>query len=296
MIRRILPLAVIFACTSFAWIILGTTILARTYSPMAENLKSRVAASWGTEQKQAPPAALYHREVVRVVEDNKGATRTITANETVPLALDASNIDVTLDLSHRQKGLLWYSTYAVGFTGDYSFTNSSGADQNVTFKLNFPASEAVYDDLVMSVDNQPLPMTSTNDGAYGNSLVPAGKTVTLHTAYRSQGLDTWRYDFGEGVSQIRNFTLNMHTNFKGIDFPENTISPTTKTETSERVELNVELQKYGLRISNRDGDAQKAAARAARRTDQFLRSRFAVLLFLSDFYHHHCCAGLICIP
>ena len=33
MIRRILPLAVIFACTSFAWIILGTTILARTYSP-----------------------------------------------------------------------------------------------------------------------------------------------------------------------------------------------------------------------------------------------------------------------
>jgi Inner membrane protein CreD len=232
MIRRILPLAVIFACTSFAWIILGTTILARTYSPMSQNLKSRVAASWGTEQKQAPPAASYHREVVRMVEDNKGATKTITAIETVPLALDASNIEVTLDLSHRQKGLLWYSTYAVAFTGDCNFPNSSGADQNVTFKLNFPASEAVYDDLVMSVDNQPLPMISTKDGAYGNLPVAAGKTVTLHTAYRSQGLDTWRYDFGEGVSQIRNFTLNMHTNFKDIDFPENTISPTTKTETS----------------------------------------------------------------
>ena len=78
MIRRILPLAVIFACTSVAWIILGATILARTYSPMSDDLKSRVAASWGTEQKQSPPTASYHREVVRVVEDDKGGTKTIT--------------------------------------------------------------------------------------------------------------------------------------------------------------------------------------------------------------------------
>jgi inner membrane protein involved in colicin E2 resistance len=237
MIRRILPLAVIFACTSFAWIILGTTILARTYSLTSENLKSRVAASWGTEQKQAPPVASYHREVARLVDDGKGGTKTITSYESVPLALDASNIDVTLDLSHRQKGLLWYSTYAVAFAGDYSFTNSSGDDRSVTFKLNFPASEALYDDLVMLVDGEPLPMITTKDGAYGNSLVQAGKTVRLHTAYRSQGLDTWRYDFGEGVSQIRNFTLNMHTNFKSIDFPENTISPTTKTETANGWDL-----------------------------------------------------------
>ena len=118
MIRRTLPLGVIFACTSFAWIILGTTILARTYSLTSENLKSRVAASWGTEQKQAPPVASYHREVARLVDDGKGGTKTITSYESVPLALDASNIDVTLDLSHRQKGLLWYSTYAVAFAGD----------------------------------------------------------------------------------------------------------------------------------------------------------------------------------
>lgn len=236
MIRRILPLAVIFACTSVAWVILGATILARTYSPMSDELKSRVAASWGTEQKQSPPTASYQRAVIRTVEDDKG-TRTITKNETVPLAVDASNIDVTLDLAHRQKGLLWYSTYAVAFTGDYSYTNSSGQDQSVTFALVFPASEAVYDDLVMSVDNQPLPMTSTKDGAYGNATVAAGKSVTLHTGYRSQGLDTWRYDFGEGVSQIRNFALTMHTNFKEIDFPENTISPTAKTETAKGWDL-----------------------------------------------------------
>ena len=231
MIRRILPLAVIFACTTVAWIILGATILGRTYSPVSDELKSRVAGSWGTDQKQTPPTASYQREVVQTVQDDKG-TRTTTKYEAFPLAVEASNIDVTLDLSHRQKGLLWYSTYAVAFTGDYSFTNSTDQPQNVTFQLKFPASQAIYDDLAMSVDNQPLSMKTTKDGAYGNSVVAAGSTVTLHTAYRSQGLDTWRYDFGEGVSQIRNFALNMHTNFKDIDFPENTLSPTEKIETA----------------------------------------------------------------
>ena len=33
-------------------------------------------------------------------------TKTITKSETVPLAVDAKVIDVTLDLAHRQKGLL----------------------------------------------------------------------------------------------------------------------------------------------------------------------------------------------
>ena len=289
MIKRILPLAVIFACTTLAWIILGSTILARTYSPMSDNLKSRVVASWGTEQKQAPPSASYHREVVHVVEDNKGGTNTVAALETIPLAVDASNIDVTLDLSHRQKGLLWYSTYAVAFAGDYSFTNSSGTRIRTSrSSLIFRRAKQFYDDLVMSVDGQPLPMTTTNDGAYGNWPVPAGSAVTLHTAYRSQGLDTWRYDFGEGVSQIRNFTLDhAHTNFKGIDFPQNTISPTTKTETPGRLELDLELQEHGFRIPDRNGDAGKAATRAACRANQFLCACFAILFLLSDIHHHY---------
>jgi inner membrane protein involved in colicin E2 resistance len=33
------------------------------------------------------------------------------------------------------------------------------------------------------------------------------------------------------VSQVRDFTLHVRTNFKDIDFPENTLSPTEKRET-----------------------------------------------------------------
>jgi hypothetical protein len=124
MAKRIGALVFIFVCTSVAWAILGSTILERTYSPLSGELKSRVAASWGTAQKQTPPKASYQHEVIQVTEDKKGPKK-IKKIETVPLALDASKIDVALDLTHRQKGLLWYNTYAVAFRGDYSFVNSA---------------------------------------------------------------------------------------------------------------------------------------------------------------------------
>jgi inner membrane protein involved in colicin E2 resistance len=236
MIKRIGALVFIFVCTSIAWLILGATIVSRTYSPLSDELKSRVASNWGTAQEQAPPKATYRREYMRTVETAK-ETKLIASTEIVPLTLDATKVDVTLDLEHRQKGLLWYSTYTVAFAGDFNFTNPSGQDQDVTFQLGFPSKQAVYDDLLMSVDDQPLTVKNANDSAFGSLRVPAGKTVVLHASYRSQGLDTWRYNFGDGVSQIRNFTLNVYTNFRGIDFPENTLSPTTKRETSQGWDL-----------------------------------------------------------
>ena len=227
MIKRIAALVLIFICTSTAWAILGSTILARTYSPLSGELKSRVAASWGTEQEQTPPTASYQSEVIRMVEDGK-TRKQIKETHTTALALDGSKIDVALNLAHRQKGLLWYSTYAVAFQGDYSFTNTSGSEQDVSFYLGFPAQQAVYDDLAMSLDNQPLLTRNAGPGITATARVPSGKTAVLRVAYRSQGLDSWKYKFGDGVSQIHNFTLAMHTNFKEIDFPENTLSPSTK--------------------------------------------------------------------
>jgi hypothetical protein len=236
MVKRIAALVFIFVCTSIAWAILGSTILARTYSPLSGELKSRVAASWGTAQQQTPPKANFEHEFIQIVEGEKGPKK-IKKTELIPLALDASKIDVVLDLAHRQKGLLWYSTYAVVFRGDYSFTNPSAQDQDVTFNLSFPSQQAVYDDLAMSVDEQPLVVKNAGSGAIGTIRVAAEKTAVLHVGYRSQGLDDWRYKFGEGISQIPNFRLDMHTNFKDIDFPENTISPTAKREAANGWDL-----------------------------------------------------------
>jgi inner membrane protein involved in colicin E2 resistance len=235
-IKRIAALTFIFACTSVAWMVLGATIFERTDSPTSSDLKSRVAASWGTQQTQSPPTASYSYDTV-VVQNTDHGTEKTTVTHTESLPIDASKIDVGLKLAHRQKGLLWYSTYAVNFSGDYTFTNNSGYDRDVTFQLPFPASQAVYDNLTMSVDGQSLDASSGTNGVTGHAQLAAGKSVVLHAGYRSQGLDSWKYHFGDGVSQVRDFTLNMHTNFKAIDFPENSISPTTKTETSNGWDL-----------------------------------------------------------
>ena len=40
------------------------------------------------------------------------------------MLLDSSDLEVDFDLVQRKKGLLWYSTYAVGFHGTYTYTVS----------------------------------------------------------------------------------------------------------------------------------------------------------------------------
>jgi inner membrane protein involved in colicin E2 resistance len=59
----------------------------------------------------------------------------------------------------------------------------------------------------------------------------------MQLGYRSQGMDTWQYTLGSDVAQARNFALAMHTNFKDIDFAENTLSPTEKRETPQGWDL-----------------------------------------------------------
>ncbi|HET9478330.1 MAG TPA: inner membrane CreD family protein, partial [Pyrinomonadaceae bacterium] len=143
-----------------------------------------------------------------------------------------------LDLEHRQKGLLWYSTYKVRFTGVYGFRNTSDKDQNVIFKLQFPTTQAIYDNLTFVVDGNPAALTNENNAAKTAVKIAAGKTAQLTIGYSSQGLNEWRYSFGRTeVSQVKDFDLRMSTNFKDIDFPENTLSPSEKHQTGKGWDL-----------------------------------------------------------
>jgi inner membrane protein involved in colicin E2 resistance len=238
MFKRIVAIAFIFASASAAWMILGATIFSRTYDSDAV-LEGQVASLWGAPQSQSPPAATVERTVPKTTEtvENgklKVVTEKVTTTETLPL--ESSRVDVRLGLEHRQKGLLWYSTYKVGFDGVYAFRNTTGQDR-VTFTLKFPAERAIYDDLVFTVNDAPVALTNEKNSATGSAAVKAGETATLRVAYRSQGLDDWRYTFGGDVAQVRDFRLRMVTDFKAIDFPENTLSPSEKRETGEGWEL-----------------------------------------------------------
>jgi len=238
-IRQIAALVFIFVCTTVAWLILGATIFSRTYSSN-QQLEGRVASTWGAPQEQTPPTATYKKVEISVVTEQQ-AGKIITRNDKVerfiPLPLEGSNIDVKLRLDHRQKGLLWYSTYAVDFAGEYKYRNDTSEPQVVSYHLAFPAQRAVYDGLEMEVDGQRVPIAANEQGACVEAMLAAGETATLRTAYRSQGLNSWRYKLGDGIAHVNNFVLNMRTNFKDIDFADETLSPTGKQATANGWQL-----------------------------------------------------------
>jgi inner membrane protein involved in colicin E2 resistance len=240
MTKRIIAITFIFICTAIAWAILGATIFARTYDSSSVS-SGQVESTWGAPQNQAPPTASFKKQVSKdgeTVENGVIVKKTWTEDVPVDLPLESSKINVDLDLDHRQKGLLWYSTYRVHFSGLYSFRNTSDKDQTVTFQLAFPTAQAIYDDLTFNVDGNPTSITNEKSIAKASVNVGAGKTAQLQVGYTSQGLNQWRYSFGAGeVTQVKDFNLHMTTNFKDIDFPENTLSPTQKSQNDKGWEL-----------------------------------------------------------
>ncbi|HEX8850433.1 MAG TPA: inner membrane CreD family protein [Gemmatimonadaceae bacterium] len=229
MAKRIAAIVLIFICSTVAWMVLGATVFARTYDSDSR-LRGRVASNWGAPQVQEAPIAEASWTEQRRVETTQGnavVARYVEEPHSAPLTLERTRANVALALEHRQKGLLWYSTYVVDFAGEYAFRNTTAHD-SVTLRFAFPTKDAVYDDMKFLVNGQPVTSTSDQQGVTATVVVPRGTTVQLAVGYRSQGLDRWSYSFGSNVSSVRDFVLAMRTNFADIDFAENMISPTTK--------------------------------------------------------------------
>ncbi len=246
MLKRILAIIAIFACTCVAWMILGTSIYLRTENAGSE-LSSRVASTWGTAQEQHPPVASYVTKVTKTVEteeNGKKIKKTETHDVTNMVPLDSSQIVADLHIDYRQKGLLWFSTYRAGFAGNYAFRNPTGQEETFTIRLPLPSKQAVYDGMEISLDGQVLPLDFGGQEAIARGALKAYATGVVRIAYRSQGQDNWSYKFSSGdeVARVKDLHLLVKTDFGGFDFPENSLSPTEKRQTSEGWELKWDYQ------------------------------------------------------
>ncbi len=238
---RMLAIFVVFVLTAVAWMVLGTSVLGRTYRA-DDRLGPEVAALWGDPQTQLSPELTLRREEVRseretIQDPVSGALRVVTHEKTVeveePVLLDRSDVAVDLALEQRRKGLLWYSTYGVAFHGAYAYTHADERPATLVITFRFPAADASYDDFRFAVDGLDSgdagPVAENGQKVVRREVeVAAGRTVRFDVAYRSRGRDAWRYAFGGDVNRVRDFNLVMTTDFAAIDFPRGTLSPTAK--------------------------------------------------------------------
>lgn len=238
-VSRLTAILFIFCCCTFAWFVLGVSVAHRTgeYDYM---LEAEVMRLWGGRHVQGAPQAWIQviEERTETIAEENDAGETVTRHVTkeverwVPVAIASSDIDVTLQLEHRRKGLIWYDLYEIDFDAAYTLFAPDVVEGPLRVTFTFPSPEAIYDGFTFHVAGQ----DGRADDLQGAVVVvldgiEAGQEVPIEIGYRSRGLDTWTYAFREqGVGQVRDFNLTMMTDFTEVDFPAGTISPTDRGE------------------------------------------------------------------
>lgn len=239
--KRIAAIVGIYLLITTAWLVLGGSMSVRS-THLSHKLSPQVAGLWGNQQIQPAPELEFGWWTTKIeteevtdpaTKKTKFVTRSKRVLERKPVILDGSDILVDIDLAHRQKGLLWYATYQVDFAGDYTYEQLEDRDGYLFVTYRFPTLQASYDDFRFQLSGYPELHAREIAAAEGKALqysvpIARGEQLDFRIAYRSRGLDYWRYSFGSSIDQVRNFNLVMATNFTEIDFPDGTLSPNTK--------------------------------------------------------------------
>jgi hypothetical protein len=234
--KRYLALGVVWLGCALGWMLLGATLLVRS-GETSSQLVNEVHALWGPPLDQGAPAATYIEPRTReerttlYAANGRPYESTVTRTEEVafPLPLESTHARVLLALEHRQKGLLWFPTYAVDFQARYVVRNDGAAPRNARLSFPLPARDAIYDGFEVR-DGEGRPLSTTVEGAAALWTVPLppGATHTFSVRYRTRGTSSWTYrPASSGGAVVRDFQLDLFTSVQGIDFSPGSISPST---------------------------------------------------------------------
>lgn len=212
---RILAIALVFIGATAAWLVLGSAMLVRTNDRGAE-LGAAVDRVWGSPLTQRHPTAWYLSPA-----GEKGRKSLQPAS---------SSVEVLLGYEPKAKGLLWHRTYTVQFRGAYRIANPTPIPQTIYVRFELPSGDSELEAAAFELGEGGDAVTATApvDGALTQAVVvPAGGSVPLTVTYRTRGRDLWTYSFGN-AGRLRDFRLNLATDFREIDFPAGTSSPSQR--------------------------------------------------------------------
>lgn len=236
---RLFGIAVVFVFACMGWMILGGITKDRS-SMQQYALTGSVTDLWGSAQTQAAPTLTFAWDTSRVVTQQvkvNGKEQTTTEivwdHHEKPISPASTDIDVDLRLDMRRKGLVWYPLYDVDFAGAWTYTNNDAVDGEVLITFAFPNSDGIYDDFSLIVNGEDRASQLVPAGGRVSTTVPvrAGETMSLRTTYGSRGMTSWNYQPATGVTNLDDFSVAMSTDFADIDFPNQTMSPSSKEQT-----------------------------------------------------------------
>lgn len=249
--KRLMGIAAVWLGCSFAWVVLGSTLLVRS-DDSALTGTSDVQQLWGPPAEQSQPVASYRTthlvDETRTVTGPNGASQQIVTQRPeevwIPVPLVGTDIHVHLDLEHRRRGLQWYPTYTVDLDGRYTFRNPTDEPQRARFVFPLSTgagdpdwssrgayaggpSNQVYDGFVVEDEHErAVDFEIEAERAQWTAELAPGETRTFAVRYQSRGTESWRYRMAAGTSRVTDFRLEVTTDFDDVDFPEDTLSPT----------------------------------------------------------------------
>lgn len=238
---RLFAIGLIFAGVSGAWMILAGSVAVRT-EQLDDSLSLEMASLWGPKvvAQSAPFWATGDEPVDR-----------LRRNIVVP---DRSAILAEIAHENRDKGLLWFSTFAVDFRGEYAFEAAAEGKPSSGF-MHFDVPQDVSAiDLSVQVDGADIELPY-EQRVTSQLRIPLDRTAarTVTVAYRAFGQDYWAYCPGEARTNVRNrsdrsddllpvdssraelrgFELTVKTDFRDIDYPRGSRSPSTEAEVTD---------------------------------------------------------------
>ncbi len=255
-VKRIIAIIFIYLSTTIAWMILGVSTGIRTDSSFS-SIKSMVVNLYGDELVINAPYCSRTRHVFAdQFKDYK------EPYDFIKMGPEKSDISISTQLDQRKKGNLWFPTFKSKFIGKYEFTIDNFVPQE-TFYIyaSLHSTNSIYNnitlwvngeqqnDILPLVQSEPIPVVPDENG-----------NIQLEISYDCTGMENIRYFItpkDKDISQINNFNLTMTTDFKNIDFPNNMMSPTSKTETKDGYTLEWNLDSsvtgkdIGLNIPNK---------------------------------------------
>jgi hypothetical protein len=212
---RIFAVFLILCLATVAWFVLGTSVVYRTEN-VGPELGVKVGELWGSSQSQSAPRFTF---------------TALDGTRTIDRAVGIVSSDIVADFTSepRQKGLLWYATYAVDFSAGYGVANPTTKPVTARMTFSFPDPQGAYDGFAVKVDGREVPYELTEGNAVATFPVPAGARVRVDTGYRTNGMDTWSYLASpDGAGSVKDFTLTAKVDTDRIDFGDGSVSPTAK--------------------------------------------------------------------